>query len=770
MRTIIPSFLIAALLLGPTPTMGQLPPEILVDSYLLRAERAIRDGDKTRAQAEIDKIRLLQQEHELDLPEELLFRYAKAAVAAGLPAVALETVTKYLTVTGREGPNYGEALELMNEAQDAIAGQNQVPLTSPGPPAPALRAIQDPVTSVLEDAGTNETQKEQEPLLGASVAPEVPPPACNLRRWNTDGFFRMAPVQDVKDCLEAGADPNARGKFEVTPLHWAARSNKNPAVIEALLAGGADPNARDEFETMPLHRAARSNKNPAVIEALLAGGADPNARGKFGATPLHYAARSNENPAVPAVIEALLAGGADPNAWNKHEDTPLHYAAQSNKNPAVIEALLAGGADPNAWNSQENTPLDLARKKNTRASIEILRAASKTAEVSQIPGCKGWNTRKFYEGATIFAGSGKTKDCLAAGANVMARDPRGRTPLHYAAVKGRYRSSRVLIKAGADLEARDHQGRTPLHFAPQSIYGTGKQIKVLLEAGADVSARDHQGWTPLHAASESYELKKVSKLLLKAGADLEARDHQGRTPLHIASSKSYEPEALLKAGANLMARDDLGQTPLHHAAGYIHDSNVKDLIKAGADLEARDNQGRTPLDIAKSSGNRESFPGVARTLIKAGSKPTRRKTGPNWLGAAIGIAGGAAIAAAGGGSEEAAAAGAVFAEGVISGRPPGSGLSGGFGAPGESVGAVAGGQCEIPGYPSPANVKNLGLSWCPATVDFQARAFALQAAGAQCAIATGSSSTPQQIQARRQEIQAACARLAALGVSNCRCP
>ena len=85
-------------------------------------------------------------------------------------------------------------------------------------------------------------------------------------------------------------------------------------------------------------------------------------------------------------------------------------------------------------------------------------------------------------------------------------------------------------------------------------------------------------------------------------------------------------------------------------------------------------------------------------------------------------------------------------------------------------GAAGGGQCEIPGYPNPGNVANLGLGWCPATVDFQARAFALQAAGAQCALATGSSSSPGQIQARKQEIRAACDRLAALGVSNCQCP
>ena len=87
-----------------------------------------------------------------------------------------------------------------------------------------------------------------------------------------------------------------------------------------------------------------------------------------------------------------------------------------------------------------------------------------------------------------------------------------------------------------------------------------------------------------------------------------------------------------------------------------------------------------------------------------------------------------------------------------------------------SAPAVAGGECEIPGYPEPKDIANLGLSWCPAAVNYQVRVFALQAAGAQCALATGSSSTPDQIQARRQEIETACERLASFRVSNCQCP
>ena len=80
-------------------------------------------------------------------------------------------------------------------------------------------------------------------------------------------------------------------------------------------------------------------------------------------------------------------------------------------------------------------------------------------------------------------------------------------------------------------------------------------------------------------------------------------------------------------------------------------------------------------------------------------------------------------------------------------------------------------ECEIPDYPnSTGGVMNLGLSWCPATIDLPVRLLALDAATAHCALATGRSSTPGQIQARRQDVQAACEGLAALDNSNCQCP
>ena len=239
-------------------------------------------------------------------------------------------------------------------------------------------------------------------------------------------------------------------------------------------------------------------------------------------------------------------------------------------------------------------------------------------------------------------------------------------------------------------------------------------------------------------------------------------------------------QVLLAAGADPNTLGKWRYTPLHRAARYNENPMVIEaLLAAGADPMAKDKWDDTPLDAAEAKKNIAAIevlrqPTADRERQLAAAQARRKaKSGPGFLEAVIGIAGGTAIAAAGGGTEEALEAGAVFAGGVIGGTSPRGSAAGVPAATSTgNVGTGTGGDsCEIPGYPSPpGGVANLGFSWCPASVTLQVRSFALQAAGAQCAIATGSSSTPAQVQARRREIAAACGRLAALGLSNCRCP
>ena len=162
------------------------------------------------AGAVIDEILALQKEHELNLPDEFHFRYAKAADSTDLPEQALEAVVRYLEQAGREGEHYAEALELMNKAQAAIDARQEA---APGQPATTQPAIDD---------GRNSSSSQE----GEAVS--------SCEQWNTEEFFRTATVEDVTACLAAGADVAARTEDGHTPLHQAAFVNENPAVVQAL--------------------------------------------------------------------------------------------------------------------------------------------------------------------------------------------------------------------------------------------------------------------------------------------------------------------------------------------------------------------------------------------------------------------------------------------------------------------------------------------------------------------------------------------------------
>ncbi len=106
-------------------------------------------------------------------------------------------------------------------------------------------------------------------------------------------------LETMRKLLALGADVHAMNRRGAQALHYAADGAPdseawNPkaqaAVIACLIKRGADPNARDKSGVAPLHRAIRT-RCAAAVKALIKGGADPSLPNEKGSTSLELATK-----------------------------------------------------------------------------------------------------------------------------------------------------------------------------------------------------------------------------------------------------------------------------------------------------------------------------------------------------------------------------------------------------------------------------------------------------------------------------------------------
>jgi ankyrin repeat protein len=209
--------------------------------------------------------------------------------------------------------------------------------------------------------------------------------------------------------------------------------------------------------------------------------------------------------------------------------------------------------------------------------------------------------------------------CLDNGADINARDSRGRTALYWTGISGLLECAQMLVDAGADIDAEVEGWGSALYCAVKNNHFD--VVKLLLDQGARVDVKCANGMTCLHQAVLNSR-EDILKILLEHGSEVDALYWKGSTPLRLASGfPGHLPSAeiLLQHGADINHADDSGWTPLHVATAVGHEALTKLYIEHGADIEAETSASITPLMLAAYGESRK----VMEILLAHGADPRK---------------------------------------------------------------------------------------------------------------------------------------------------
>jgi ankyrin repeat protein len=156
-----------------------------------------------------------------------------------------------------------------------------------------------------------------------------------------------------------GIDASASNQLRETALHLAAANGCSEWTIAALLKAGADMEARDAEGRTPLLLAAKKGLRYHV-DPFQKMGANMQATDKKGQTALHYMIRLHYHHNHPSddmkLVSFLVASGVNVDGQDADGNTALHMAAEKGRH-GTVDALLRCGADTEVRDNEGRTAL-----------------------------------------------------------------------------------------------------------------------------------------------------------------------------------------------------------------------------------------------------------------------------------------------------------------------------------------------------------------------------------------------------------------------------
>ncbi len=181
------------------------------------------------------------------------------------------------------------------------------------------------------------------------------------------------------------------------------------------------------------------------------------------------------------------------------------------------------------------------------------------------------------------------------------------TALHAAAAQGDVALIKQLVAAGANVNATDPYGRTPMHVAAYQSHDA--VVLALAEAGGDPNLLERDKYDIITIAAVADDAEMVATAVKAGGKATNITSiYDGTALIAAAHEGNWESiDVLIKAGAPLDHVNNLGWTAMIGAVvlgdgGERHQKSLKLLIDAGADQTIADRNGKTPLDLARERG------------------------------------------------------------------------------------------------------------------------------------------------------------------------
>ncbi|MCJ1245363.1 hypothetical protein MMC30_002567 [Trapelia coarctata] len=458
-----------------------------------------------------------------------------------------------------------------------------------------------------------------------------------LEQGGTTALYQAAEfghVDVAELLLQLGANINTSNSHGETVLHAAARAESRKC-FSLFLAGGADPRARDKDGITPIHLAVKGT-NVHLLELLLPiHNEGPSLMTRTvcqNRTPVLLAAASGQLPSLKFLLENF--SGAD--IFDKDHDniSCLHLAAEGGTSEMVEFALQNGLSITDMSNDGKtilhyvvDSQIDMVAKLElilNDAAFPLVLSSSFTA-VHHLCSRPVFNRSHYLFFTRLLSYIPVDRDMVNRKVAREGSEPYTALQL-LCNVQGPNEHSidifgTICDRPDIDLDVLDSKGRTPLILAIQRLNKCQTRaglssIEILVDRGASVLVADQNGQTALHYIcrdTPSEWTGPALDLLLSKGANSDAINNEGASAfsmivnqwiLKTPNPQKSELEKLLRlfiakhpapAMINALYKDD----PLIGLAlAFQRHDFVSFLLDYSVDVDRATVKGWTPLNHA----------------------------------------------------------------------------------------------------------------------------------------------------------------------------